>query len=116
MAKQAKLHLLYLLWLLWLVSTLTMPHGDAGGARAQRQEEEEEEGRLRGGVSLAFYPARLLQRTSSPSYHPSILTRYFILLNSKHLVHFQPTTGFVDPFKKTISGKARRLLITTPSE
>ena len=35
--------------------------------------------------------------------------RYFILLNSKHLVHFQPTTGFVDPFKKTISGKARRL-------
>lgn len=35
---------------------------------------------------------------------------YFILLNSKHLVHFQPTTGFVDPFKKTISGKAIDLL------
>jgi hypothetical protein len=35
---------------------------------------------------------------------------YFILLNSKHLVHFQPTTGFVDPFKKTISGKAIDLM------
>ena len=29
---------------------LTMPHGQAGRARAQRQEEEEEEGRVRGGV------------------------------------------------------------------
>ena len=35
---------------------------------------------------------------------------YFILLNSKHLVHFQPTSGFVDPFKKTISGKAIDLM------
>ena len=35
---------------------------------------------------------------------------YFILLHSKHLVHFQPNTGFVDPFKKTISGKAIDLL------
>ena len=35
---------------------------------------------------------------------------YFILLHSKHLVHFQPNTGFVDPFKKTISGKAIDLM------
>ena len=35
---------------------------------------------------------------------------YFILLHSKHLVHFQPTSGFVDPFKKTISGKAIDLM------
>ena len=28
----------------------------------------------------------------------------------KHLVHFQPTSGFVDPFKKTISGKAIDLM------
>ena len=25
---------------------------------------------------------------------------YFILLNTKHVVHFQPNTGMVDPFKK----------------
>ena len=31
---------------------------------------------------------------------------YFILLNTKHVVHFQPNTGMVDPFKKTIKGKA----------
>ena len=30
--------------------------------------------------------------------------------SSKHLVHFQPNTGFVDPFKKTISGKAIDLM------
>ena len=35
---------------------------------------------------------------------------YFILLNTKHIVHFEPTTGFVDPFKKTISGKAIDLM------
>jgi len=35
---------------------------------------------------------------------------YFILLNTKHIVHFQPNTGFVDPFKKTISGKSIDLM------
>ena len=35
---------------------------------------------------------------------------YFILLHTKHIVHFEPTTGFVDPFKKTISGKAIDLM------
>ena len=35
---------------------------------------------------------------------------YFILLQTKHIVHFQPNTGFVDPFKKTISGKAIDLM------
>ena len=34
---------------------------------------------------------------------------YFILLTTKHIVHFQPNTGFVDPFKKTISGKVKVL-------
>ena len=88
---------------------LTMRHGQAGRARAQRQEEEEE-GRVRGGVRLTFV---LLAPSSSRYLFITLYTyvRYFILLNSKHLVHFQPTTGFVDPFKKTISGKARRLLI-----
>ena len=35
---------------------------------------------------------------------------YFILLNTKHVIHFLPNTGFVDPFKKTISGKAIDLM------
>ena len=35
---------------------------------------------------------------------------YFILLNTKHIIHFLPNTGFVDPFKKTISGKAIDLM------
>uniref|UniRef100_A0A7S3BMF8 Signal peptidase complex subunit 1 n=1 Tax=Haptolina ericina TaxID=156174 RepID=A0A7S3BMF8_9EUKA len=35
---------------------------------------------------------------------------YFILLQTKHIVHFQPNTGFVDPFKKTISGKSIDLM------
>jgi len=35
---------------------------------------------------------------------------YFILLHTKHIVHFQPNTGFVDPFKKTISGKSIDLM------
>lgn len=35
---------------------------------------------------------------------------YFILLHTRHVVHFQPNTGFVDPFKKTISGKAIDLM------
>ena len=35
---------------------------------------------------------------------------YFILLNTKHIVHFQPNTGFVDPFTKKISGKAIDLM------
>lgn len=38
------------------------------------------------------------------------MTEYFILLHTKHLVHFKPTTGFVDPFNKTISGKAIDLM------
>jgi len=37
-------------------------------------------------------------------------TEYFILLTTKHLIHFKPNTGFVDPFKKTISGKAIDLM------
>ena len=35
---------------------------------------------------------------------------YFILLQTKHIVHFEPTTGFVDPFTKKISGKAIDLM------
>lgn len=35
---------------------------------------------------------------------------YVILLRTKHIVHFQPNTGFVDPFKKTISGKSIDLM------
>merc|ERR1719473_1734833 len=35
---------------------------------------------------------------------------YFILLNTKHVVHFQPNTGFVDPFEKRIRGKAIDLM------
>jgi len=35
---------------------------------------------------------------------------YFILLNTKHVVHFQPNTGMVDPFTKTIKGKAIDLM------
>ena len=38
---------------------------------------------------------------------------YFILLNTKHVVHFQPNTGMVDPFKKTIKGKAIDLMQAT---
>jgi len=38
---------------------------------------------------------------------------YFILLSSKHLVHFKPNTGFVDPFKKTINGKSIDLMTAT---
>ncbi|KOO21444.1 myosin-like protein [Chrysochromulina tobinii] len=35
---------------------------------------------------------------------------YFILLRTKHVVHFQPNTGFVDPFEKRIRGKAIDLM------
>ena len=38
---------------------------------------------------------------------------YFILLSTKHLVHFKPNTGFVDPFKKTINGKSIDLMSAT---
>lgn len=38
---------------------------------------------------------------------------YFILLKTKHIVHFQPNTGFVDPFTKSISGKAIDLMMST---
>ena len=35
---------------------------------------------------------------------------YFILLSTKHIVHFQPNTGFIDPFSKSIKGKAIDLM------
>ena len=35
---------------------------------------------------------------------------YFILLNTKHMIHFLPNTGFVDPFAKTVSGKSIDLM------
>ena len=38
---------------------------------------------------------------------------YVILLNTKHIVHFQPNTGMVDPFTKTIKGKAIDLMQAT---
>jgi len=41
---------------------------------------------------------------------PEWVLEYFILLNTKHVVHFQPTTGFVDPFEKRIRGKAIDLM------
>jgi len=41
---------------------------------------------------------------------PEWQLEYFILLATKHVVHFQPNTGFVDPFEKRIRGKAIDLM------
>jgi myosin heavy subunit len=41
---------------------------------------------------------------------PEWQLEYFILLSTKHVVHFQPNTGFVDPFEKKIRGKAIDLM------
>ena len=50
------------------------------------------------------------EKKSKKKKEPEWQLEYFILLNTKHVVHFQPNTGFVDPFEKRIRGKAIDLM------